>query len=73
MTSGIERWSNIKEYFKDLTYYSLHQFENAQNIGWIDVTNDSYVKGDIPDDFIENLELYTKHPFHETRGNMNSI
>ncbi|MGX4583181.1 ankyrin repeat domain-containing protein [Paenibacillus chitinolyticus] len=60
----------MTEYYKDLTYYSLHHFENAQNIGWINGVND-YNKGSVSSHFIENLRLYTIKPFNEIRGNMN--
>ncbi|WP_186438560.1 ankyrin repeat domain-containing protein [Cohnella terricola] len=57
-------------YYKDLTYYSLHHFENAQNIGWINGVN-VYKKGIVSSDFIENLRLYTIKSFNEIRGNVN--
>lgn len=60
----------MTEYYKDLTYYSLHHFENAQNIGWINEVNE-HNKGSVPSEFIDNLWLYVKRPFNEIRGNLN--
>ncbi|TKI56915.1 ankyrin repeat domain-containing protein [Brevibacillus antibioticus] len=59
----------MHEYFRDLTYYSFHHFENAQNIGWISGDND-YITGTVTNEFIENLSLYTMKTFNDIRGNM---
>lgn len=56
----------MTEYFRDFTFYSLHHFENAQNIGWMNKAND-YSKGNVSSEFIENLLLYVKNPFNEIR------
>lgn len=55
------------EYYKDLTYYSLHHFENAINIGWINDCN-PFTQGTVDKIFLKNLEEYIKTPFNTIRG-----
>lgn len=54
--------------YDDFTYYSYHHFENAQNIGCIDIQS-SYNIGNMADEFLEKLWKYLKYPFNMTRGN----
>lgn len=51
---------NGYEFYKDLTYYSRKHFENAKNVGFIDVRKGSYTKGKVSNKFIENLKIYIK-------------
>ncbi len=51
---------NWYEFKKDLTYYSRRHFENAKNIGFIDVRKGNFTKGKVSNKFMENLKLYIK-------------
>ncbi|MBS5794959.1 MAG: ankyrin repeat domain-containing protein [Clostridiales bacterium] len=51
---------NGYEFYKDLTYYSRKHFENAKNVGFIDVRKGSYTIGKVSNKFIENLKIYIK-------------
>ena len=51
---------NGYEFYKDLTYYSRKHFENAKNVGFIDVRKGNYTKGKVSNKFIENLKIYIK-------------
>ena len=51
---------NWYEFYKDLTYYLRRHFENAKNVGFIDVRKGNFTKGKVTNKFIENLKLYIK-------------
>ncbi len=51
---------NLYEFYKDLTYYLRRNFENAKNIGFIDVRKGNFTKGKVSNKFMENLKLYIK-------------
>lgn len=51
---------NGHEFYKDLTYYSRRHFENAKNIGFIDIRKGNFTKGKVSNKFMENLKLYIK-------------
>ena len=48
---------NGHEFYKDLTYYSRRHFENAKNIGFIDIRKGNFTKGKVSNKFMENLKL----------------
>ena len=55
----------MRSYYNDLTYYSCHYFENAKNIGWIEEIG--FNKGNVSEEFIENLYKYIKRPIDIVR------
>jgi hypothetical protein len=55
------------EWFKDLTCYSLQHFENARNVGWINVNNDFH-NGAMPEEALEKLWEYIRNPLHTQRA-----
>lgn len=54
-------------YYKDLTCYSLHHFENSYNVGWIDVKDD-FPKATLSQEFITKLWEYIKFPLNVHRS-----
>ena len=55
-------------YYEDGTYYSLQHFENAKNIGWIDLESD-FNKGKVSEKVIENLWKFLDYPVNVIRTN----
>ena len=55
------------EQYRDFTYYSHMQFENALNIGWGKLMPINKIK-ELNTSFFENLWLYTNRTFNKVRG-----
>ena len=55
------------DYFKDLSYYSRFHFENAQNIGFGQMEQNTDTAG-IPQSFMPRLLKYLKYPVNSVRG-----
>ncbi|MCA1295675.1 ankyrin repeat domain-containing protein [Paenibacillus sp. alder61] len=52
----------MAEYYRDGTFYSLHHFENAQNIGWIYGTK-NYDKGNVTNEKLNNAVFESGNQF----------
>lgn len=59
-------------YYEDCTYYSLQHFENAKNIGWIDLESD-FNKGKVQKKVIENLWEFLDYPVNIIRTNSEKV
>ncbi len=57
-------------YFEDLSIFSYdnrNHEESTYNVGWLEGGKD-FPKGDVPQNFIENLWEYIKYPIYQYRG-----
>ena len=59
-------------YYEDGTYYSLQHFENAKNIGWLDLES-NFNKGKVLENVIENLWKFLDYPVNVIRTNNKKI